>query len=115
MTDKEFMDFIESLNQYLATEKTFIKNYERFDDVKRATEIANELFSDASISVVDDALQLGSLVIRIEGYDIVVRGEREIELFTELISKADNFEIYPIGDEKMMFAVMFNNALIKMP
>lgn len=115
MTDKEFMDFIEELNKYLATEKIFIKNYERFNEVRRATEIANELFTDANISVSDDVLQLGSLVLRIEGFDITVRGKREIELFNELISKADNFEIYPIGDEKIMFAVMFNNALIKVP
>lgn len=115
MTDKEFMNFVEELNEYLSTEKIFIKNRKRFDEVKQATEIANELFADAKISVVDDALQLGSLVLRIEGFDIVARGEREIVLFTQLISKADNFEIYPIGDEKIMFAVMFNNALIKVP
>lgn len=113
MTDSEFMKFVEGLNAHLEREKIFMKNPSRLADVKRATEIANELFADANISIVDDGLQLGSIAIRIEGYDVVVRGAREIKLFTELVSKADNFEIYPVGDEKMKFAIMFNDALIR--
>ena len=51
----------------------------------------------------------------IDGYDITVRGSREIELFRELISKANNFEIYPVGDEKIRFAIMFDDVLIHAP
>ena len=44
-----------------------------------------------------------------------VMPQREINLFTELISKADNFEIYPIGDEKVKFAILFSGALTRLP
>lgn len=115
MTNAEFMNFMQNLTEYLESEKAFIKNPARLKDIQRASEIANELFADSTVAIVDDKLQLGSLVIRIDGYDITIRGTGEIELFRELIAKADNFEIYPMGDEKLRFAIMFNGALIKLP
>ena len=115
MDDKEFETLMAELSAYLESEKIFIKNPERFDDVERATEIATQLFSDSTISVDDDPLQMGALIVRIDAFDITVRGEREIGLFAELISKADNFEIYPVGDERVCFAILFNHALTKVP
>jgi hypothetical protein len=99
------------LREYLDTKKVFIQDPVRFADVERATEIANELFSDMEITIEDDALQMGALILCINGFDITVRGEREIKLFQELISKADNFEIYPVGDEKVKFAILFSKVL----
>ena len=115
MNYSEFMDFIRALTDYLEAEKIFIKNPARMADVENAVKIAKELFADMQINVVDDSIQLGSLVVRIDGYDITVRGSREIELFRELISKANNFEIYPVGDEKIRFAIMFDDVLIHAP
>lgn len=115
MTDAEFMNLMGGLRSYLEEKKVFVKNPARFAEVERATEIAAELFDSAEISVTDDVLQLGSLVIHIDAYDITIRGKRELNLFSELVSKADNFEIYPVGDEKLKFALMFNNALIRLP
>lgn len=115
MTDEEFMKLAKGLNKYLETEKIFIKNPARFADVQHATEIARQLFADTQISIEDDPLQMGSLCLCINGFDIIVRGEREIKLFKELISKANNFEIYPISDESIRFAIMFNGALTRLP
>lgn len=115
MDDKEFETLMQELSDYLAREKVFIKNPERFADVERATEIATQLFSDATISINDDPLQMGALIVRIDGFDVTVRGAREIELFSALIAKADNFEIYPVGDERICFAILFNNALTRLP
>lgn len=102
-----------ALAEYLEREKIFIKNPARFADVESATEIATELFADAKISVENDPLQLGALIVRIEGFDIVVRGEREINLFKQLIDKADNFEIYSTGKDSLRFSIVFNGALMR--
>ena len=113
MDDKEFLDLMKELDDYLTREKIFIKNPARFAEVQRATEIATQLFSDAKITIEDDPLQMGALIVRIEGFDIIVRGKREISLFIKLIGKADNFEIYPTTDGKIRFAILFNSALIR--
>jgi hypothetical protein len=114
MEDKEFLSLMEELNSYLEREKVFIKNSARFAEVQQATEIATKLFSDAKVTVEDDPLQMGALIVRIEGFDIIVRGKREIELFKKLISKADNFEIYSVASDKIRFAILFNDVLIRM-
>ena len=115
LTDAEFMALMGDLNKYLEAKKVFIKNPTRFADVQHATEIAKQLFKGMEIALKDDPLQMGALILCINGFDITVRGEREIKLFQELIDKADNFEIYPAGNESVKFAILFNNALIRLP
>lgn len=114
MDEKEFTGLMNELAEYLKREKIFIKNPVRFAEVERATEIAEELFADSKVTIEDDPIQMGALILKIEGFDIVVRGEREIKLFTELISKADNFEIYAVEDN-IRFSILFSNALIRLP
>lgn len=113
MNDKEFMDLMSDLQEYLAREKAFIQNPVRYAEVQHATEIAKELFKDYNIAIKDDPIQMGALILCIEGFDIMVQGEREIKLFTELISKASNFEIYPIGDERIKFSIVFADVLAR--
>lgn len=113
MDDKEFMNLMNDFKEYLEREKIFIQNPARYADVERATEIAKELFSEYDICIKDDPMQMGAVILCIDGYDITVRGEREIKLFTELISKANNFEIYPVGDEKVKFSILFANVLTR--
>ena len=108
------MDFFKALQKYLETEKVFIQNPKRWEEVQRATEIANELFSDGEVTVEDDPLQMGALIIRINMFDIVVRGEREINLFSELISNASNFEVYSTGNESIRFSLVFQNVLTRL-
>lgn len=112
MNDKELITFAEHLQKYLETEKVFIKNAARFAEVEEAFNLAQQLFSDSDVTIADDPLQMGALILRIEGYDVVVR---DIALFQKLIAKASNFEIYPIGDEKMKFSLVFSGALTRMP
>lgn len=113
MTDNEFSALMARFAKYLEMEKVFIKNPKRFADVEHATEIATRLFPKANISLNDDPLQMGALIVRIEDYSITIRGAMETELFQELISKADNFEIYPIEDDNVRMAILFSNALIR--
>lgn len=108
MNDKEFMQFAEVLGRYLETQKIFIQNPQRMAEVNAATEMAERLFHEAKITIEDDPLQMGALILCIEDFDITVR---ETEAFCELVSKADNFEVYATDDEKVKLAIMFNNAL----
>lgn len=113
LNNKDFSSLMGELKEYLEAQKVFIQDPIRFAEVERATEIAREIFKDMDISVEDDPLQMGALILCINGFDITVRGTREIKLFQELIDKADNFEIYPIGDEKVRFAILFSRVLTR--
>lgn len=112
MNEKEFMDFTRALGNYLKIPKTFIANDERMHDVENAVTIAKQLFKDMDISIREDPLQLGALFVCIQGFDIVISNKNEIALFIDLISKADNFEIYAKEDD-VSFSIMFGNAFIK--
>lgn len=115
MDDKEFTLLAEKLQKYLKREKVFVKNPARFAEVEHAFNIAQKLFSNSEVTIDDDPIQMGALILRIEGYDIVAVGQEEIALFSELISKADNFEIYAVGDEKIKFSLVFSGALTRLP
>ena len=110
LSNEDFMGLMDELAEYLKKEKVFIQNPVRYIEVQRAASIAKELFKDYSISIKDDPIQMGALILCISGFDITIQGEEEIALFTELISKANNFEIYPVG-EKVKFSILFANVL----
>lgn len=99
-----------AIDEYLATEKIFVPNPERFEEVRQATQIAEALFEDFSIEVTNDPLQTGALVIKIKGCYIECSGT-EVKDFQQLIAKADNFEIFPVAREKFEFTLMFYGAL----
>ena len=111
LSNEDFMGLMDELAEYLRKEKVFIQNPVRYTEVQRAAAIAKELFKDYSISIKDDPIQMGALILCISGFDITIQGEEEIALFTELISKANNFEIYPVGDDKVRFSILFANVL----
>ena len=115
MDSQEFKGLMAELAQYLESEKVFIKNPARFAEIDTAFQIASQLFTDAEVTISDDPLQMGALILRIECYDIVVRGQDEIALFSALITNADNFEIYSAGEEKIKFSLVFSGALIRLP
>lgn len=110
MNDNEFMQFANVITQYLEEQKVFIPNLKRITEVDTATEIAKKLFPEAKITIEDDPLQLGALILCIEDFDLTVR---ETELFDSLVGKADNFEIYSVGNENVKIAILFNNAMTR--
>ena len=110
MTDAEFQDILNKLSAYLAMDKTFISNPFREMEIKKAIELAHELFPDAKIYIKDDPLQLGALILCIEDYDLDVT---EIKTFSAFIEKADNFEVYAIENGNVKMAVLFRDALVR--
>lgn len=113
LTDEEFYGILTQLGEYLQTEKKFIDNPFRQTEIKDALVAARKLFPDAKIELHEDPLQLGALIIHMEMYDMNVSGETEIKLFVDIIRKADNFEIYPIDEETICFALVYQKALIR--
>lgn len=111
MTDEEFMKLSESFEQYLATEKVFLKNKNRVADVEQAREIAKRIFPDSKIYTKPDPLIMGGTVLCIEDFYLPVR---EIKLFQMLIHKADNFDISVEGDEDVRIALLFNNTATRL-
>lgn len=113
MNELEFQLLLEKIGEYLAEKKTFIENPFRVTEIKRAATMAHELFPDAKICINDDPLQTGSLYLHIELADINISTEREINLFASLITTSDNFEIYAHVDGYIVFALLFQNAFVR--
>ena len=115
MNENELVDFAAKIDAYLNANKVFVQDLNRTREIKNATEIAYQLFPNAKIDIADDPLQMGALILCIEDFDIVVRGATEIDLFNDMVSKADNFEIYSIGNERVKIAILFNHVLRRVP
>ena len=113
MNDAEFISFLDTLSAYLASEKNFITNPFRLKEFEQAMEMAKKLYPDANVYAEEDPLQMGAMILCIEEYDIGASSVTEVELFNDIISLADNFEIRTIGEEKVRFAALFNNVFIR--
>lgn len=110
---EELNIILDAIGKHLKREKVFVQNPARVKEVARSLEIAKTLFPDHKTEIEDDPLQAGALILSIECTDsidsLIVRGEREIELFNEMTAAMDNFEIYEI-DGHIRFAAVFNGA-----
>lgn len=112
MSNTEFYEILAKLREYLESEKVFIKNPIRVREMNRALEIINELFPDSQKEIKDDPLQMGAVILTVDGGDIVIRGERELALFSELTSLIDNFEIYPTSRDNIHFAAVMQEVYL---
>ena len=114
MEDKELDAILEAFSAHLKREKVFVQNPVRIREINRALEIANELFPDHKTEINDDPLQTGALILSIECTDVdesmVLNDEREIDLFNEMVSAANNFELYK-HNGNIRFAAVFHGAL----
>ena len=113
MNECEFKLLLAKINEHLKSKQAFVENPSRVIQIKNAASIAHELFPDAKLCINDDPLQTGSLYLHIEPVDINISGEREIKLFAELITASDNFEIYAHNDGYIVFALLFQNAFVR--
>lgn len=109
MNNNEFMALARRIEQYLNENKLFIENTNRFNEFAHATAVAHDLFKDMHVYIKHDSLELGSMVLCVEGFDIIIRGQHEMHQFNEIVSKSDNFEIYP-SKESIKLSIMFNNV-----
>lgn len=116
MTDEQFHKILSNLKRYLEAEKTFVQNPLRTRDMIRALEIMHEIFPQDEIEVKDDPLQLGSVILSVKMPYMVVRGARELDLFSELAEIIDNFEVTSqMNEEDVRFSVVMQEVYIRVP
>ena len=106
-------EFIEYLRLEFTRETKFTLNPQRQKEFSKAYREIESLLSDC----IDARMwcEIGSLIngyaaIIIECDSIVVR---EIQTFCDAIKAADNFEIYPIADDKVRMDIMFHGIRIR--
>ena len=108
----EFDAEIQKFKEYLDAPKVGVTNLARYREVADSYQkIKNIVLSedpDATIEIIEGALQLGSVVIRAVTSDVTVYDTAE---FTEAIKNADNFQIYPTADDRIKFDVLFEGVI----
>lgn len=109
--DKELDIILSVFGTHLTREKIFVNDPERVSEVARALEIANELFPDHTTEIKDDPLQTGALILCIDCTEVdtsmVLNDKREIALFNEMTSLANNFEFYQHNGNIRLAAVFY--------
>lgn len=63
---------------------------------------------DATIEVVEGALQTGSVAIRAVTSDVTVY---DTAAFAEATKNADNFQVYPTTDDRVKLDIMFGDVI----
>lgn len=106
--DAEFQKF----KEYLDAPKMGVVNLARQRDVMDSyAKIKNIILSEdpeATIEIIEGALQLGSVAIRAITSDVTVYDTAE---FAEATKNADNFQIYPTNDERVKFDILFEGVI----
>lgn len=110
MDDTQFTRFLDELQTYLKTPKVFVTDLKRAREFYIAVDIAKRLFPGTEIEIKDDPLQTGAMILKFITLDVTVRGAKEINLFSDMIALADNFEIYPVNSDEVCFSVVFQGV-----
>ena len=63
---------------------------------------------DATIEIVEGALQLGSVAIRAVTSDVTVY---DTAAFAEATKNADNFQVYPTADDRVKLDILFEGVI----
>lgn len=110
MNDKELVTTLDKLKTYLEREKNFVIDLKRYKEYMTAAKLTQKLFPEGKLELRDDPLHLGAGIIHVEDLYVMVSNARETQMFCDLITLADNFEIYPIDAENVCFAMVFNGV-----
>ena len=106
--DAEF----QKLKEYLDAPKMGVVNLDRkrelMDSYEKIKRIILSEDKDATIEIVEGALQLGSVAIRAVTNDVTVYDTAE---FAEATKNASNFQIYPTTDDKIKFDILFEGVI----
>lgn len=103
---------LQKFKEYLEAPKTGVVNTDRYQDLMNAyKKIKNIIMSedpDATVEIIEGALQLGSVAIRAITSDVTVYDTAE---FAEATKNADNFQIYPTADDRVKLDVLFEGVI----
>jgi hypothetical protein len=103
---------LQKLKAYLDAPKTGVINPARYQDLIDSYEIIKGIIMsedpDATVEVIEGALQMGSVAIRAVTSDVTVY---DTAVFAEATKNADNFQIYPTADDRVKFDILFEGVI----
>lgn len=108
-----FDSFLEGLSRWQAMQKAYIIDTGRVQLLKElhgkiVALLKEEGYEDdCRITITPDPLGTGSASISFVCSELVIRN---IPAFCEIVQHLDNFEVYPLADEKLCFAGTFRNV-----
>lgn len=109
--DMEFLNFMEQFKLWQQQPKAYILNLDKVRQLKRLVgeleEILNEEIIDADVKITPCPIGTGDVIIKFITYSISITN---ITKFMSLVKQFDNFEIYPVGQEKICFAGVFSKV-----
>ncbi len=110
----ESMDFgaVDSLAEYIRTHapKASVWDYKRYIELHMAKEALDEILRQSGAAPsqvsIEPMFLLGSLVAEVDDFEV-----HDLTLLQVAMSKADNFEIYPLVNGKMRMAFTFQRLM----
>ena len=103
---------LQKIREYLGAPKAGIVNDDRFKQVLDAYAIIKPLIlaedPNATVEIVEGALQLGSMFIRAVTSDVTVY---DTAAFAEAIKNASNFQVYPTADDRVKLDILFDGVI----
>lgn len=100
------------LKEYLEHPKAGVVNIARYRELVNSYKIIKDIIMsvdpDATVDIVEGALQLGGVAIRAVTSDVTVY---DTTAFAEATKYADNFQIYPTADDRVKLDIMFNGVI----
>jgi hypothetical protein len=106
--DTEFQKFKEYLDAPKMGVVNLVRQQELMDSYAKIKNIILSEDPDATVEIVEGALQLGSVAIRAVTSDVTVYDTAE---FAEATKNADNFQIYPTADERVKLDILFEGVI----
>lgn len=103
---------LQKLKEYLDAPKTGVVNPARRRELMNSYAIIKEIIMsedpDATIEIIEGALQMGSVAIRAVTSDVTVY---DTAAFAEATKFADNFQVYPTADGRVKLDILFEGVI----
>jgi hypothetical protein len=102
----------QTLKEYLDAPKTGVVNLARQRELMEAYAIIKEIIlsedPDATVEIIEGALQMGSVAIRAVTSDVTVY---DTAAFAEATKFANNFQVYPTADDRVKLDILFEGVI----
>lgn len=103
---------LQKLREYVDAPKLGIINNARYQQLMDAYAIVKPLIlaedADATVEIIEGALQMGAMFIRAITSDVTVY---DTAAFAEAIKNANNFQVYPTSDDRVKLDILFEGVV----
>lgn len=103
---------LQKIKEWVEAPKIGVVNLARQQEVETSYAIIKEIIlahdPDATIEIVEGALQMGAVAISAVTSDVTVY---DTAAFAEAIKNADNFQVYPRTDDRVKLDILFEGVI----